>query len=177
MWSVLHHFLWQLRDRQRTLISAPLGIGAGIVGWNMFGCTEEVAILVGWIKSDYFFNSRVKWGITGMLCGKPHMASPRFELMMRKNTTNRFRGNGADNPIVYKLFSQVSTEPLGKRTAKIIRSFTCYFYYMDRYLWGEKRAFGLVQADLEGRQFDTSGTGTPICRCAYVQSGQIALRL
>lgn len=49
MWSVLHHFLWQLRDLQRTLISAPLGIGAGIVGWKMFGCTEEVAILVGWI--------------------------------------------------------------------------------------------------------------------------------
>ena len=49
MWSVLHHFLWQLRDLQRTLISAPLGIVAGIVGCKIFGCKEEVAILVGWI--------------------------------------------------------------------------------------------------------------------------------
>lgn len=49
MWNVFHHFLWHLRDRQRTLICAPLGIGAGIIGWKVFGCIEEVAILVGWI--------------------------------------------------------------------------------------------------------------------------------
>lgn len=48
MLNTFHHRLWYLRDRQRTLICAPLGIGAGLIGWKIFGWTEE-AILVGWI--------------------------------------------------------------------------------------------------------------------------------
>ena len=49
MFSGLKHFVWHLRDRQRTLLCAPLGIGAGIVGWKIFGWIGEAAILVGWI--------------------------------------------------------------------------------------------------------------------------------
>jgi uncharacterized membrane protein len=49
MWNAFRHFLWHLRDRQRTLLCAPLGIGVGIIGWKFFGWLEEVAILVGWI--------------------------------------------------------------------------------------------------------------------------------
>jgi uncharacterized membrane protein len=48
MLNAFEHFLWSLRDRQRTLICAPLGIGVGILGWKVFGWEEE-AILVGWI--------------------------------------------------------------------------------------------------------------------------------
>jgi uncharacterized membrane protein len=49
MWNAFRHFLWHLRDRQRTLLCAPLGIGVGIIGWKIFGWIEEVAILAGWI--------------------------------------------------------------------------------------------------------------------------------
>lgn len=49
MWEGFHHFVWHLRDRQRILLCAPLGIGAGIIGWKLFDWIGEVAILVGWI--------------------------------------------------------------------------------------------------------------------------------
>jgi uncharacterized membrane protein len=49
MRNALYQFVWHLRDRQRTLLCAPLGVGAGIIGWKLFGWIQEVAILVGWI--------------------------------------------------------------------------------------------------------------------------------
>jgi uncharacterized membrane protein len=49
MWKGFRHFVWHLRDQQRILLCAPIGIGAGIISWKVFGWIEEVAILVGWI--------------------------------------------------------------------------------------------------------------------------------
>ena len=49
MRNAFYQYAWRLRDRRRTLLCAPLGIGAGIIGWKLLGWIEEVAILVGWI--------------------------------------------------------------------------------------------------------------------------------
>lgn len=49
MCNALRHFLWRLRDRHRTVLCGFLGIGAGVVGWKMFGWSKEVAVLVSWI--------------------------------------------------------------------------------------------------------------------------------
>jgi uncharacterized membrane protein len=50
MWNAFSKFVWRLRDRRRTLLCAPLGIGAGFIGWRLLGWIPEVAILVGWIS-------------------------------------------------------------------------------------------------------------------------------
>jgi len=49
MWEGYHQFVLRQRARQRLLLCAPLGIGAGIIGREVFGWIEEVSILVGWI--------------------------------------------------------------------------------------------------------------------------------
>jgi len=49
MKNAFYRFAWRIRDRQRTVICAPLGICAGLVAWRFFGWIEHAAILVGWI--------------------------------------------------------------------------------------------------------------------------------
>jgi uncharacterized membrane protein len=51
MKNAFYHFVWHLRDMQRTLLCAPLGIAVGVIGWKLFGWIEEVSILVGWISA------------------------------------------------------------------------------------------------------------------------------
>jgi uncharacterized membrane protein len=48
MWRAFSKFVWRLRDRNRTLICAPLGICAGVIGWKLLGWIPEAAFLVGW---------------------------------------------------------------------------------------------------------------------------------
>ncbi|HET6420974.1 MAG TPA: DUF1345 domain-containing protein [Geobacteraceae bacterium] len=49
MRNTFSHYVWRLRDRQRSLLCFPLGIVAGITCWKLLGWGAEFAVLAGWI--------------------------------------------------------------------------------------------------------------------------------